>query len=298
MTEFKAKIQNALDECRILVLGTQVLIGFGFRSFLEPGYEHLPFEAQGLKMLSLSLLIFAFAVLLMPSSEHQIVYRGNAAPGLHRLATRAVAVALVPFSIALSADVGVALTPVLGPRPAVVIGIVLLVATAAAWIGPWALSHRKERPMASQPTSVSTKVHHVLTEARVILPGAQTLLGFALVATLMDGFAKLPPLSQKVHAVGLVAVAMSVIILMMPATYHRLVEAGQDSEEFHKKASVMVLAALVPLGVGIASGFYVALERATGHVQFAAVGALALCALLYFLWFAVPLAKRASRRSN
>jgi hypothetical protein len=36
----KAKIRHALNEARILILGTQVLIGFQYRAVLEPGFEH------------------------------------------------------------------------------------------------------------------------------------------------------------------------------------------------------------------------------------------------------------------
>jgi hypothetical protein len=38
----KAKIRHTLNEARILILGTQVLIGFQYTVVLEPGFEHLP----------------------------------------------------------------------------------------------------------------------------------------------------------------------------------------------------------------------------------------------------------------
>ena len=48
-------------------------------------------------------------------------------------------------------------------------------------------------------TSLETKIEQMLTEARVILPGAQALLGFQLVITFSDAFEKLSFTSKVVH---------------------------------------------------------------------------------------------------
>jgi hypothetical protein len=42
-------------------------------------------------------------------------------------------------------------------------------------------------------TALATKVEQLLTEARVIIPGAQALLGFQFIAMLTSGFDRLPP---------------------------------------------------------------------------------------------------------
>jgi hypothetical protein len=42
MAALKEKIQNALDESRILILGVQVFIGFQFRAALEAPFATLP----------------------------------------------------------------------------------------------------------------------------------------------------------------------------------------------------------------------------------------------------------------
>jgi hypothetical protein len=45
----------------------------------------------------------------------------------------------------------------------------------------------------NQETPLSIKIDHMLTEARVVLPGAQALLGFQLIAVLTKPFEQLPP---------------------------------------------------------------------------------------------------------
>ena len=46
MAALTDKVQNALDESRILILGAQVFIGFQFRSVLETGFATLPVASQ------------------------------------------------------------------------------------------------------------------------------------------------------------------------------------------------------------------------------------------------------------
>ena len=90
-------------------------------------------------------------------------------------------------------------------------------------LGFW-LREKREQPMQDQPTgdSLKSKIDQMLTEARVIIPGAQALLGFQLIAVLTKPFSELPPFFTYLHCVGLSAVALSVILLMTPAALHRI----------------------------------------------------------------------------
>jgi hypothetical protein len=57
-------------------------------------------------------------------------------------------------------------------------------------------------------TPLATKVEQLLTEARVIIPGAQALLGFQFIAMLTSGFDRLPPSVKAAHALALCLVAV------------------------------------------------------------------------------------------
>ena len=63
-------------------------------------------------------------------------------------------------------------------------------------------------------TPLSAKVEQMLIEARVIIPGAQALLGFQLTVTLTRAFEQLPFESKLAHATALCCIALSVILLM------------------------------------------------------------------------------------
>jgi hypothetical protein len=78
----------------------------------------------------------------------------------------------------------------------------------------------------------SGQIDQMLTEARVILPGSQALLGFQLAIVLTQAFDRLPSTVKVVHGAALLFVALSIVLLMAPAAYHRIVFKGEDSEEF------------------------------------------------------------------
>ena len=57
MAKLTDKIENVLNETRILVLGIQILIGFDFRTFFEPGYEKMEPDARQIQLAALALML-------------------------------------------------------------------------------------------------------------------------------------------------------------------------------------------------------------------------------------------------
>jgi hypothetical protein len=147
-----------------------------------------------------------------------------------------------------------------------------------------------EAPMPhSSQTPVETRVEHMLTEARVLLPGVQAMFGFQLSVLLTQGFAGLPSLSKGMHAAALLSTALAMILLMAPAAFHRITYEGQSTEGFHALGSALILAAAVPLALGIVCEMYVAVAKALDASLFG----IAAAAILVGLWLCVPLLLRA-----
>lgn len=65
----------------------------------------------------------------------------------------------------------------------------------------------------------------------------------------------LPESSKLLHLASTCCVALAVILLLTPAAYHRIVERGETTEHMHQFASAMVLAATIPLALGICGIF-------------------------------------------
>jgi hypothetical protein len=129
----------------------------------------------------------------------------------------------------------------------------------------------------------------MLTEARVILPGAQALLGFQLTVTLMHAFEQLPLSSRLLHVAALISVAIAVILLMTPAALHRIAFKGEDTERFLRTGSWFVVSAPVPLAAGIAADLYVATSKASDSAFLGTILAVGIFLILAVLWYGLPL---------
>src|SRR5438105_9539434 len=236
----RTKVKNALDEARILVLGVQVLLGFQYRAFFEPGFDRLPRFNQHLKFAGLVLLLAVIGLIMLPASRHRLVERGEDTSALHRFTLDVVRLALLPFAAALGLDL-YHLGWTRSPRWALALGAATFAVALAFWYGiALVFGHRSPREEKGGEMKLEDKITQVLTEARVVLPGAQALLGFQLAMTLMQGYDELPVSSKDVHLFSTCAIALAIIFLISPPAYHRIVEGGEDTERFHRYASAMV----------------------------------------------------------
>jgi hypothetical protein len=291
MAELQHKVKNALDEVRILVLGSQVLLGFQFRAFFEQGFDRLPPGDRACELGGLAALLLTLALLFLAPARHRIVEKGFDSERFHRFVMSLMRFALLPFAVALTLDLGVAGDRILGPAG----GAACAAATFAAAMGFWYVhfAHRS-RKRRGQPeekmerTPLEHRIVQVLTEARVVLPGAQALLGFQLAMVLMSPFDELPESVKLVHLGSLACIALATIVLMAPAAYHRIVERGEDSERFHTFASRMVLLALALLAPGFAGDLFVVLYRA-GYHRGALLFSIVALLCFYSAWFGATL---------
>src|SRR5262249_13681369 len=141
--------------------------------------------------------------------------------------------------------------------------------------------------------ATSAKVDQLLTEARLIIPGAQALLGFQLAVTLTKAFSELPAESKLAHAVALCCIGLVVLFLMAPASLHRIAFDGEDDPQFVQLGSWFVCAPL-PLALGIALDTYVAAGPAVQSPSTAVALAAAAIAALLGAWYAYPIWHRAA----
>ena len=310
MAEIKDKVQNALDETRILILGSQVLLGFQFRAVFEPGFETLPHHARYLKLGALYLMTIAVGLLMSPGPYHQIAERGEDSDRIHRFTTSIAELALLPFAVGFGVDMFVASEKLMGRAAGITCGLVMTMIALFFWYGIEAIRKRERAPEVKEKqemekkqgeqsgTKIKDKIKHVLTEARVVLPGAQTLLGFQFVVFLMESFDHLPESSKYVHLASLSMVALSIVLLMTPAAYHRIVEQGEETEHFHRFATHMLLAAMVPLALGLSGDLFIVTRKVTGSAGLALTLALVTLALFYGLWFGYSVYRRGERKQS
>ena len=146
--------------------------------------------------------------------------------------------------------------------------------------------------MVQSETPLATKIEQLLTEARVIIPGAQALFGFQFIAMLTSGFDRLPQTTKIIHAAALCLIVVNVILLMTPAALHRLSFGGEESEKFLQIGSALVITAPLFLAGGIAAQVYVVMQKTFVTGTWAATAGIANLVLLMLFWYAFPLALR------
>ena len=296
------RVKTALDETRLLILGAEVLFGFHLNSVFQNGFPALSPHARVLHAASFVLMAICVALLITPSLQHRIADGGVATKRIVTASAAFAAVGLVPFALSLGIDLYIVVGHRFGARTGMILGVGLAALAIAAWFGAELLLRPAKLPeeaMQEHPeTPIDTRVEHMLTEARVLLPGAQALLGFQLAVMLTEAFGALPETSKVVHVGSLCCIALSVILLMAPAAFHRITFGGQSTESFHRLGSALVLAAAAPLAVGIVGALFVAVTKALNEPAIGAAVAFGVAVVLTGLWLAYPLLLRARDGRN
>lgn len=296
MTKLKAKVTSALNETRMLILGAQILLGFQLNAVFQPRFTHLADHARWLDLAGLALMSVAVACLIAPAPFHQIVERGRDTTRLHAFATRMAASALLPFGLCIGIDVFVVAELLFGTTASIIAGAAFAGVAALFWYGLEVLQRYRQGGAAlgiqediAVETHLSEKISMMMIEGRVILPGAQALLGFQFAAFLTNSFEQLPHTAQLVHFGCLASVALSVILLMSPAAYHRLVAYGEDRPDVYRFGSRMILASLAPLSAGLSGEFFVVASKIGYAGRPAIVATLVSFVLFIGFWYGYPL---------
>jgi hypothetical protein len=139
------------------------------------------------------------------------------------------------------------------------------------------------------PESLKDEINQAEQEARMVLPGIQALFGFQLVAAFNTNFKGLLSRGeQTLHLIALVLVALSVMLVLTPAAYHRQAERSQVSRFLSKVTTMFLTLSLVPMMLGIVLDVYVIAMLIRGNTALA--WSVSLLLLLGFagLWFVFP----------
>ncbi len=263
----------------------------------QNGFDSLSPASKNLVCAALALMMLSMGCLIAPSMQHRIVEAGEATSRLGRATTVLAGWALLPFLASLGLGLFIVFDRIFGRVAGVAVGAASAALAGFFWFGLAGLiGEQRRRSMTNQSgsTSLSTKVEQMLTEARVIIPGCQALLGFQLVAMMTQAFDELPQDAKIMHAAGLCSVTIAMILLMTPAALHRLSFGGNESERFLRLGSAFVIAGPLPLALGIAADVYVVFFKISRSAAFALVASSVLLLAMLALWYFYPMWLRTS----
>jgi hypothetical protein len=301
-TTLKERVKHGLDEILILITGAQILIGFQYTGVFNKGFNNLPQSSQYLQLIVLVLLLLTLLVIMLPVPYHLIVQDGDDTETFYKFVRQMILITLLPFALSIGFDIYIVVQKVGGTLLGLVASVLAIAAALTFWYfieyarrqidGRAQMESKTNESNQEAGTKLADKVDHLLTETRVVLPGAQALLGFQFATVFVDGFDQLSQTAKYLHLLSLFLIATSTILLMTPAAYHRIVEQGEDTPHFFHIGGRFVLAAMATLALGITINFYVVVAKVTLSPETALIGAGVMLALFYGIWFGYTLYRR------
>ena len=296
MPPIEARVKDLLDETRLVMLGAQLLLGLQYRAAFSVGFRHLRGSFQALDCAALLLTLATVGLLLATPSFHQIAEMGHATSRFISHASRALQAALPLLALVLGIDVAIGLVAVAGIwRAGLAGGGFVLVAIVVWHVVPACAARSRERkdgPMEDKEQTLEARIVQGLTELRVVLPGAQALFGFQVIAVLTDRFGELSAASQAIHAASMGSVAIAIVLLIAPASYHRIAAGGNAEESVLRYTVMMMLPAEGLIALGLVGEAYVTVNMVSGNVTLAIVLSSLAAVGFAVLLYGVPLTVR------
>jgi len=132
----------------------------------------------------------------------------------------------------------------------------------------------------------------LLQELRVALPGVQVLFAFLLIVPFNPRFTQLSSLQEKVYFGVLMCTAFSAAFLIAPSMNHRLLFRQGDKDHLVKLANKQTITGLTLVAVAM-TGVIVFITNFVFDDVTTAIAATALALTIVWLWYAMPLRRRA-----
>lgn len=137
----------------------------------------------------------------------------------------------------------------------------------------------------------------LLSELRVLLPGAQTLTAFLIILPFNSGFTEIREAEKAIYIVTFLCSAVSLICFTAPAAQHRLQRPLRDREAFKSTATRLIIAGLVPLSFALVLGSQLVISSVVNAQWVSWVVAAVLGVVILTMWWLLPIAGR-SRTSE
>lgn len=132
------------------------------------------------------------------------------------------------------------------------------------------------------------EVSHLEQEARMILPGIQTVFGFQLIVVFNMNFKGLiTKEEQLLHLISLLLVVISGILVAAPAAYHRQAH-HHVSEHFIEVGARFLTWALFPLALGTCLDIYLVAKIISESARLATFVSVAMFVLYASVWYVYP----------
>src|SRR5258706_695668 len=128
------KIIVYLDEIRVVLPGTQALLGFQLVAAFSFGFDRISILFKYMHILSLLLVSISVILLLIPPAFHRIAEHGQDTHRLHVLTTKVIMYAMASLGLGLSVDLFVVVSVIL---QSVTVGAIVSIIITFLFIFAW-----------------------------------------------------------------------------------------------------------------------------------------------------------------
>lgn len=128
----------------------------------------------------------------------------------------------------------------------------------------------------------------MLSEMRILLPGAQMLSAFLIILPFNSGFAQIVHMEKLLFLATFFLSLTSLVLLSAPAIQHRLMRPLKDRVRFKRMATRQIVAGAFALAVALVLGTGLVISEVFGPVVGIGMAVL-MAALIICAWWLVPM---------
>lgn len=147
------------------------------------------------------------------------------------------------------------------------------------------------RPGETRVERADRNLTDLLQELRVATLGVQVLFGFLLGLPFTSHFSALHSWQRWLYVATLMLASVSVVLLVTPVAYHRLLFRRHQLEHLVKRANVLAIGGLATVSLAVVGAVLLVTSYVEPGVP-AVVLTAVISALFGVFWFALPLARR------
>jgi hypothetical protein len=134
-------------------------------------------------------------------------------------------------------------------------------------------------------------------ELRSIIPGVEVLFAFMLTVAFTERFERLTDVQRSVYYATFLCAGVAILLLLAPASFHRVRFRQDDKEVMLRLANVEAIAALVLISIAVAGTVFLITD-----LMFSSTAATIVSTLVWVatgaIWWGVPLTREASERAD
>jgi hypothetical protein len=127
----------------------------------------------------------------------------------------------------------------------------------------------------------------MLSEMRILLPGAQMLSAFLVILPFNSGFAQIVHMEKLLFLATFFFALTSLVLLSAPAIQHRVMRPLKDRVRFKRIATRQIVAGAFALAIALVLGTDLVISEVFGAtIGLTAAGLMAL--LIVIVWWVMP----------